>query len=144
MDMRISLVTLGVSDLERSKAFYRALGWVEAPSPEGIAFYQAGGMVVALWERSALAIDSGTQDLDRGGWGGVTLALNVAAPADVDEVVAQAEEVGARVVRTPDATYWGGYSGVFCDPDDHPWEIAYNPYWTITEDGRTLVGDGRG
>lgn len=144
MDMRISLVTLGVADLDRSRAFYAALGWQEAPSPDGIVFYQAGSQVVALWERAALSIDSGTQDLDRGGWGGVTLAVNVHTPADVDEVIAQAEECGARVVRTPAPTYWGGYSGVFCDPDDHPWEIAYNPYWTITDDGRTLVGDGRG
>ncbi len=145
MDMRISLVTLGVIDLDRSRAFYAALGWTPAPSPDGITFYQAGGMVVALWERSALAIDSGTQDLDRGGWGGVTLALNVTSPGDVDQLITEAEDAGARVVRPPASTYWGGYSGVFCDPDDHPWEIAYNPYWTVTEDGRTLIDPvGRG
>ncbi len=145
MDMRISLVTLGVTDLDRSRAFYAALGWTPAPSPDGITFYQAGGMVVALWERSALAIDSGTQDLDRGGWGGVTLALNVTSPGDVDQLITEAEDAGARVVRPPASTYWGGYSGVFCDPDDHPWEIAYNPYWTVTEDGRTLIDPvGRG
>ncbi len=99
MDMRISLVTLGVTDLDRSRAFYAALGWTPAPSPDGITFYQAGGMVVALWERSALAIDSGTQDLDRGGWGGVTLALNVTSPGDVDQLITEAEDAGARVVR---------------------------------------------
>ena len=145
MDMRISLVTLGVADLDRSRAFYGALGWSESPSPDGIVFYQAGGLVVALWERSALAIDSGTQDLDRGGWGGATLAVNVSEPSEVDRLMAEAADAGARVVREPAATYWGGYAGVFCDPDDHPWEIAYNPYWTVTDDGRTLVGaDGRG
>lgn len=144
MDMRISMVTLGVADVARSRDFYTRLGWTASPSPEGLAFFQAGGTVFALWERSALGIDSGTEDLDRGGWGGVTLAVNMASPADVDEVIAHAEQAGALVVRAPGQTYWGGYSGVFTDPDDHPWEIAYNPFWTITEDGRTLLGDGRG
>ena len=144
MDMRISLVTLGVADVERAVEFYRRLGWTPAPSQTGIAFFQAGGTVFGLWERAALGIDSGTDDLDRGGWGGVTLAVNVASPADVDEVIEQAEAAGARIVKAPDRTFWGGYSGVFTDLDDHPWEIAYNPYWTITEDGRTLLGDGRG
>ena len=74
----------------------------------------------------------------------MTLAVNVNSPADVDEVIEQAEQSGARIVKAPDRTFWGGYSGVFTDPDDHPWEIAYNPYWTVTEDGRTLLGDGRG
>lgn len=144
MDMRISMVTLGVADVIRSRDFYTRLGWTASPSPEGIAFFQAGGTVFALWERSALGIDSGTDNLDRGGWGGVTLAVNMASPADVDEVIAQAEQAGAQVVRAPGQTFWGGYSGVFTDPDDHPWEIAYNPFWTVMPDGSTLLGDGRG
>lgn len=144
MDQRISLVTLGVDDLDRSRAFYAALGWAENPAPEGIAFYQAGPMVVALWERAALAVDSGVDDVTQGQWGGITLALNVDSPARVDEIMEEAEASGARTARPAGSTFWGGYAGVFCDPDDHPWEIAYNPYWTVTEDGRTLLGDGRG
>ncbi len=144
MEQRLSLVTLGVTDLDRATAFYQAMGWQPAASPEGVVFFQAGGMVLALWDRAALAVDSGTEALDKGGWGGVTLAQNVRSAADVDELLAAAQEAGAQVVREPSDTFWGGYAGCFLDPDGHAWEIAYNPYWAVTDDGRTLVGDGRG
>ncbi|MFK5582061.1 MULTISPECIES: VOC family protein [unclassified Serinicoccus] len=152
MEQRVSLVTLGVSDLERAREFYRSLGWTPGPSPEHIAFFQTGGMVVALWERAALAVDSGidiaddTEDTPGSGdtWGGKLLGLNVASAAEVDEQLADAQQAGATVLRDPCTRFWGGYSGVFTDIDGHVWEIAYNPYWTVTEDGRTLLGDGRG
>jgi uncharacterized glyoxalase superfamily protein PhnB len=90
-------------------------------------------MVLALWGRSELAGDSGVTD--SGGWGGVTLAYNVRSPAEVDAVLAQAEAAGATIPRAGAATFWGGYSGIFVDPDGHPWEVAHNPYWTIRDDG---------
>lgn len=139
MEQRISLVTLGVRDLDRASGFYRALGWRAAASPEGVVFFQAGGMVLALWERAALEVDSCVED--SGGWGGVTLAHNVSSPAEVDAVLAQAGGAGGTIGRAGAPTFWGGYSGVFLDPDGHPWEVAHNPYWTVTEDGRTLVGE---
>lgn len=139
MEQRLSLVTLGVADLDRSIAFYRALGWEpHSSSVSGeVAFYQAGGMVLGLWSRAALAVDSGVSD--NGGWGGITLAHNVRTSGEVDHLLAEAEAAGARVGRPPAATEWGGYSGIFVDPDGHPWEIAVNPGWTIDDAGRTLL-----
>ena len=133
MDQRVSLVTLGVADVARSRSFYEALGW-SGESPDGqVVFFQAGGLVVALWERSALAADSTVGD--GGGWGGITLAHNVASRAEVDWVLAQAQAAGAVIGRTGAATFWGGYSGVFLDPDGHPWEVAHNPGWLLHDDG---------
>jgi hypothetical protein len=138
VDQRVSLITLGVSDLARSRAFYETLGWKSSSDPEmGVVFFQAGGLIVALWSRSSLAEDSGVED--NGGWGGVTLAYNVNAPAEADMVIEQARSAGARIAREPVETFWGGYSGVFVDPDGHPWEVAHNPRWTVTDDGRTLL-----
>ncbi len=133
MRQRVSLVTLGVRDVERARAFYTALGW-EGESPDGdVVFFQAGDMIVALWSREKLAADSAVED--SGGWGGVTLALDLESPAAVDDVLARAAEAGATIGRPGAATFWGGYSGVFVDPDGHPWEIAHNPGWRIDEDG---------
>lgn len=133
VEQRLSVVTLGVADLERARTFYGALGWTPSTNDEGVVFFQAGGMVLALWARDALAGDSGVEDA--GGWGGVTLAYNARSPAEVDAVLAEAEVAGARIARAGDATFWGGYSGVFVDPDGHPWEVAHNPHWTIRDDG---------
>ncbi len=133
MDQRISLITLGVADPARSRRFYEALGW-SGESPDGdVVFFQAGGMIVALWGRDKLADDSAVSD--GGGWGGVTLAHCVASPAEVDAVLAEAEAAGATIGRTGAPTFWGGYSGIFIDPDGHPWEIAHNPGWVLGEDG---------
>jgi predicted lactoylglutathione lyase len=138
MDQRLSLVTLGVSDLERAKRFYEALGWVTNTEPGlDVYFFQAGGMVVALWSRASLAEDSGVED--SGGWGGVTLAHNVRSPEEVDAVIAEAEAAGATIPRHGAETFWGGYSGVFVDPDGHPWEVAHNPSWTIENDGSIRI-----
>jgi len=134
VEQRLSLVTLGVADIARSRGFYEQLGWVTGAGPDDdVAFFQAGGMVVALWSRSDLAGDSGVQD--GGGWGGVTLAHNVRSPADVDTVISEARAAGATIAREGGKTFWGGYSGVFVDPDGHPWEVAHNPRWKLAQDG---------
>jgi len=140
VEQRLSLVTLGVSDLARARRFYEALGWTTRAAPEDdVVFFQAGGMIVALWGRDQLADDSGVSD--SGGWGGVTLAYNTRSPGEVDAVIEEARAAGARIAREPAETFWGGYSGVFVDPDGHPWEVAHNPHWQIGEDGSvTLPG----
>ena len=139
MKQRVSLITLGVADLARARAFYEALGWRSKTDPAlDVAFFQAGGMVVALWDRATLAEDSGVEDT--GGWGGITLAYNVRSPEEADAVLAEAERAGATIPRRGAETFWGGYSGVFVDPDGHPWEVAHNPRWTIEPDGSTRLG----
>jgi uncharacterized protein len=139
MEQRVSLITLGVADLARARAFYEALGWTtRAGADDDVVFFQTGGMIVALWGRTELAEDSGVEDT--GGWGGVTLAHNVRTPAEVDAVIDEARAAGATVPRAGAETFWGGYSGVFVDPDGHPWEVAHNPHWTVAEDGSTLLG----
>ena len=134
MDQRVSLITLGVTDLGRARAFYEALGWRTGAAPaDDVVFFQAGGMIVALWDRRSLEEDSATTDSR--GWGGVTLAYNTRTEPEVDAVIEEARRAGAIIGREPAATFWGGYSGVFIDPDGHPWEVAHNPGWTIGEDG---------
>jgi uncharacterized protein len=134
LDQRLSLVTLGVADLARARGFYEALGWKSGAAPaDDVVFFQAGGMIVALWGREQLAEDSGVED--PGGWGGITLAYNARSPEEVDAVIAEAENAGAQIARHGAETFWGGYSGVFLDPDEHPWEVAHNPHWTIEDDG---------
>jgi len=138
MEPRISVVTLGVADLDRAQAFYESLGWTARMDADGdIAFFQSGGMVLALWDRALLASDSCTADA--GGWGGVTLAHNVRSPQEVDDALAEAEAAGANIGRRGAPTFWGGYSGVFIDPDGHSWEVAHNPFWTLTEAGDVLL-----
>jgi uncharacterized protein len=125
MEQRISLVTLGVSDLARARAFYEALGWRGAQQPDDeIVFFQAGGMVFGLW--TAL-----------GGHGapGIELAHNVRSPGEVDALLSRAVQAGATIVRPAARADWGGYTGAFADPDGYVWEVAHNPGWTLTEDG---------
>ena len=134
MEQRLSLVTLGVADLPRARRFYEALGWRSGSAPDlGVVFFQAGGMIVALWSREELAADSEVED--GGGWGGITLAHNVRSPAEVDTVLDEARAAGGAIARPGAETFWGGYSGVFHDPDGHAWEVAHNPGWTLREDG---------
>jgi uncharacterized protein len=137
VEQRLSLVTLGVADLDAARTFYEALGWSPTPRGEGVVFFQTGCMVVALWSREELATDSGVTD--GGGWGGVTLAHNVRSPEEVDAVIDEGRTAGATIARKPGETFWGGYSGVFVDPDGHPWEVAHNPYWTIADDGSVVL-----
>jgi uncharacterized protein len=125
MEQRISLVTLGVSDLSRARAFYEALGWRGAQQPDGeIVFFQAGGLVFGLW--TAL-----------GGHGapGIELAHNVRSPEEVDALLAAAVKAGATIVRAAARADWGGYTGAFADPDGYVWEVAHNPDWTLAADG---------
>jgi uncharacterized protein len=141
MQQRLSLITLGVHDFERARSFYEALGWhTDGGVDDGtdqVAFFQAGGLIVALWDREKLARDSGVENSPS--WGGVTLAYNVRAPEEVDQVIAEARVAGATIAREPETTFWGGYSGIFVDPEGHPWEVAHNPSWTVHEDGRTTL-----
>ena len=140
MEQRLSLVTLGVGDLARSRAFYEALGWKTGAEPDDdVVFFQAGGMIVALWDRAKLAQDSTV--VDGGGWGGVTLAYNARSPEHVDAVLTEALAAGARIGRAGAETFWGGYSGVFVDPDGHPWEVAHNPHWTLQDDGSVTLAN---
>jgi catechol 2,3-dioxygenase-like lactoylglutathione lyase family enzyme len=141
MRQRVSLVTLGVRDLARSRRFYEALGWVTGSEPDAeVVFFQAGDMVLGLWDRAKLAEDSSVEDA--GGWGGVTLALNLGSPDEVDAVVEEARAAGAEIGREPAETFWGGYSAVVLDPDGHPWEIAHNPGWALTPEGGVQLPGG--
>ncbi len=139
MKQRVSLITLGVGDRERARSFYLALGWeITSEVADDVVFFQCGDMVLGLWDRQKLATDSAVSD--RGGWGGVTLALCLGSPAEVDTMIEQARAAGATIGREPAETFWGGYSGLFIDPDGHPWEIAHNPQWTLGDDGAVRVG----
>lgn len=140
MEQRVSVVTLGVSDLARARAFYEGLGWHTGAAPgDDVVFFQAGGMVLALWDRKRLAEDSGVEDAGRSA--GFTLAHNVRSPAEVDAITEEVRAAGGAITREPGKTFWGGYSCAFTDPDGHPWEVAHNPRWTVTDDGRTLLAD---
>jgi catechol 2,3-dioxygenase-like lactoylglutathione lyase family enzyme len=139
MQQRVSLITLGVSDLERARAFYEALGWRSRADPGAdVVFFQTGGSVLALWDRDALGADSGVEP-GGAGFGGIVLAHNVGSPEEVEEIVTQAATAGANVTRAPGETFWGGYSGVFVDPDGHPWEIAHNPRWALDGAGNVTL-----
>jgi predicted lactoylglutathione lyase len=136
---RVGLITLGVRDLARACAFYEALGWTTGAAPDDdVVFFQVGGMIVALWDRAQLAEDSCVED--GGGWGGVTLAHNVRSPEEVDAVLEQARAAGAQIPRAGAETFWGGYSGIFIDPEGHPWEVAHNPHWEVSDDGDVSLG----
>jgi catechol 2,3-dioxygenase-like lactoylglutathione lyase family enzyme len=137
MEQRMSLITLGYGDLERARDFYTALGWTIGWTDDDVVFFQAGGMIFALWDRAKLTEDSGVQD--SGGWGGVTFAHLVGSPGEVDEVLAQAKAAGATIPRAGARRPWGGYSGIFVDPEGHPWEVAHNPSWTLHEDGSVTL-----
>jgi catechol 2,3-dioxygenase-like lactoylglutathione lyase family enzyme len=139
VEQRVSVITLGVADLRRAREFYQALGWRQGNDEAGdVAFFQAGGMVFALWDRGMLAEDSAVSDA--GGWGGVTLAHNVGSADAVDAIINEARAAGAVIGREPARTFWGGYLGIFIDPDGHPWEVAHNPGWTLHADGSIGLG----
>jgi uncharacterized protein len=135
MEQRISLVTLGVEDLGRSRRFYERLGWKRAvAAAEGVAFYQAGCMALALYPRSDLAKDMGAT-AERAGPAGISLGHNVGTRDGVDRVMEEAEAAGARILKAAEETFWGGYAGYFADPDGFAWEIAWNPGFPLAEDG---------
>jgi uncharacterized protein len=134
----ISLVTLGVSDYRRAKAFYESLGWSVTWEAEETAFFQANRVVLVLWSREKLAADMGVDD-EVAGWGGIALAHNVGSRDEVRDVVEQARSNGAEVSREPAETFYGGYAGVFRDLDGHVWEVAYNPGFGLQDDGSVTL-----
>jgi len=137
MEQRISIVTLGVEDIARSRRFYEELGW-RGQGVEETVFFQAGGQAVVLWSREKLAADAGVED-DRATFGGIALAHNVRSRDEVDELVGRAGSAGATVTRTPSTTFYGGYAGCFRDPDGHVWEIAFNPALALDEHGNLTI-----
>ena len=140
MEQRVSLITLGVVDVDRSCGFYEALGW-SGQTTQGTVFFQAGGMALVLWSRNLLADDAGVPDPAPGSFGGVALAHNVRSDAEVDELVERARAAGATVTREPAPTFYGGYAAYFADPDGHVWEVAHNPGFTLTDDGELVLPD---
>jgi uncharacterized protein len=140
VEQRVSLITLGVADLARSRAFYEALGWRGQETQETV-FFQAGGAVVVLWGRDKLAADSGVDASPAGGFEGIVLAHNVGSRAEVDTIVAGAQRAGALVTRPAAETFYGGYAACFADPDGHLWEVAHNPGFTLAGDGSLILPD---
>jgi predicted lactoylglutathione lyase len=141
MEQRVSLITLGVADLERSRKFYERLGWRRSmANAEGVVFFQTGGMALALYPRRDLAKDANLAD-DGRGFSGISLAYNARNREDVDSVLAEAEAAGAKILKPAQTAFWGGYSGYFSDPDGFPWEVAWNPSFLIADDGSIKVPD---
>ena len=140
MEQRVSLITLGVADLGRSRAFYEQLGW-RGQEIEETVFFQAGGQAVVLWSRAKVAADAGVQDDGASGFGGITLAHNVPSRDDVDRIVGAAADAGAEIATSPRDTSYGGYAGFFRDPDGHVWEIAWNPGFALEPDGSLTLPD---
>lgn len=140
MEQRISLITLGVADVNRSRTFYERLGW-QGREVEETVFFQAGGMALVLWARDKLAGDAGIDDSGSSGFGGLTLAHNVRSRTEVDAVLADAAHAGAEITQGARETFYGGYAGYFRDPDGHAWEIAYNPGFPLARDGSITVPD---
>jgi uncharacterized protein len=140
VQQRISLVTLGVSDVARARAFYERLGW-RGQEIEETVFFQAGGIAVVLWGREKLAEDAGIEDPRADGFGGIVLAHNVRSAREVDDVMTGAAEAGATITRLARTTFYGGYAGCFADLDGHVWEIAHNPGFTVTADGALVLPD---
>jgi len=140
MEPRVSLITLGVADIAAARAFYERLGWrAGGPSDGNVAFFQAGGMILGLWSRAALAEDAGLPPEAPSGFGGMALAHNVRSKAEVDAVLAEAEAAGARMLRPAQEVFWGGYTGYFADPDGHVWEVAWNPGFPLDAAGNVTL-----
>lgn len=139
MEQRVSIITLGVEDLQRSREFYERLGWRRSMlKAEGIVFFQTGGMALALYPRHELAKDANISP-DGGGFSGISLAYNARSRAEVDAVLAEAVAAGAKLVKLAQEAFWGGYSGYFGDPDGCLWEVAWNPSFPIAEDGSVRI-----
>jgi catechol 2,3-dioxygenase-like lactoylglutathione lyase family enzyme len=154
MEQRVSLITLGVAGLARARRFYEdGLGWRRGTRDDGVAFYQAGGAVLALFSRAELAADAGlsvegltsaSPSAARGTFDGIALAYNTRTRGDVDRLLAEAVGAGATLLKPARDTVWGGYSGYFADPDGHLWEVAWNPHWRIRDDGAVELGGPAG
>jgi catechol 2,3-dioxygenase-like lactoylglutathione lyase family enzyme len=141
MEQRVSLITLGVANLERSREFYERLGWRRSMAKaEGVVFFQAGGMALALYPRHELAKDANIA-ADGHGFNGMSLAYNARNREEVDSVLAEVISAGARLLKPAQQAFWGGYSGYFADPDGFLWEVAWNPSFPIAEDGAIRIPD---
>ena len=141
MEQRVSIITLGVADLKRSREFYERLGWRRSMAKaEGVIFFQAGGMALALFPRHELAKDANVAP-DGHGFNGISLAYNTRSRAEVDSVLKDAAAAGGRLVKPAQEAFWGGYSGYFSDPDAFLWEAAWNPSFPIAEDGSIRIPD---
>ena len=135
MDQHLHIITLGVKDLEVSKQFYvETLGWKISRPQEGVAFFQAGGVVLALFPRDELAADA-TVSAKGSGFSGFSLAFNAQSEAEVDKIISDLKAKGVKMVKDPQKVFWGGYNSYFADPDDHLWEVAYNPFFPFDESG---------
>jgi len=135
MEQRMSVVTLGVTDLDRSQRFYEeGLGWTLSSAQEQIRFFQLNGLIFALYPMEALAEDAQVPN-ERAGFSGMTLAYCARSKEEVDAILEQAKDAGAHIAKPAQEVFWGGYSGYFADPDGHLWEVAYNPFWKIDEKG---------
>ena len=140
MDQRVSIITIGVADLRRSRSFYEQLGW-NGQELEETVFFQAGGQAVVLWARDKVAADAGVDDDGTSTFAGIVLAHNVRSRDEVDRVVSAAASAGAKVTKVPSETFYGGYAGFFRDPDGHVWEVAHNPGFTLGADGTLTLPD---
>lgn len=141
MEQRVSLITLGVMDLNRSREFYERLGWRRSMAKaEGIVFFQAGGMALALYPRNDLAKDAQIAP-EGSGFYGISLAYNTRNREEVDSVLAEAHAAGAKILKPGEQAFWGGYSGYFADPDGFPWEVAWNPSFPIMDNGSIRLPD---
>jgi uncharacterized protein len=141
MDQRVSIITLGVADLNRSREFYERLGWRRSMAEtEGVVFFQAGGMALALYPRHDLAKDANVAP-DGHGFNGISLAYNARNRAEVDSVLEETSAAGGKILKPAQETFWGGYSGYFSDPDGFLWEVAWNPSFPIAEDGSIRIPD---
>jgi uncharacterized protein len=141
MEQRLSIITLGVSDLARSREFYERLGWRRSMAKaEGIVFFQAGGMALALYPRQELAKDANVS-ADGHGFSGITLAYNARSREQVDAVLAEVQRAGAKILKPAQEAFWGGYSGYFADPDGFLWGVAWNPFFPLAQDGAIQIPD---
>lgn len=139
---RVTLITLGVTDLARAKAFYKGLGWATAQEVEGMACFQLHGQALMLFGRAELAKDQGREGAALG-TGAVTLCQNFNSREEVDATFAEALTAGATALKAPEAVFWGGYSGYFADPDGHVWELAHNPFWPLSDDGSLTLPEAQ-
>lgn len=140
MEQRLSLITLGVADLARSRRFYEdGLGWTKGNPEDEVAFYQLNGLVLAIWSRDELAADARITDTGAT-FSGISIAFNTRSHDEVDDILAQAAAAGGAITKPAEEQVWGGYSGYFSDPDGHSWEVAFNPGWSIDEAGRVSLG----
>jgi uncharacterized glyoxalase superfamily protein PhnB len=141
MEQRLSLITLGVSDLSKAIRFYEdVFGWKKEKGPDGVAFFQAGGMIFGLFPHEELARDMRMSASTLSPYRGFSIAYNARSEAEVDQIFADVKAKGVKILKAPEKVFWGGYSGYFADIDGHHWEVAFNPFWTIDADGGMSMG----